>query len=115
MTRPVSHTGRKAFDAEEVGDSEAFVLIETSGGNKEHDEEVIASCNGNLAPGALKLYKSRNYKAYWRLYIRLLTELHRLSPREYYLSPRNSSTSCGRLGNYFRKLHLKQVKCTNTT
>ncbi|KAF8314318.1 FAD-binding domain-containing protein, partial [Clavulina sp. PMI_390] len=34
------HTGRPALDADEVGDSQAFVLIETSGGKREHDEAV---------------------------------------------------------------------------
>lgn len=36
----ISHTGRKALDDSEVGDSQAFVLIETSGGKREHDESV---------------------------------------------------------------------------
>lgn len=36
-----SHTGRKALDDGEVGDAEAFVLIETSGGKREHDEAKL--------------------------------------------------------------------------
>lgn len=35
-----SHTGQKALADEEIGDAEAFVLIETSGGKREHDESV---------------------------------------------------------------------------
>ncbi|KAG8933028.1 hypothetical protein FRC02_000215 [Tulasnella sp. 418] len=35
------HTGRKALTDEEVGDSQAFVLIETSGGKAGHDEEKV--------------------------------------------------------------------------
>lgn len=34
------HTSNKALDESEVGDSPAFVLIETSGGNEGHDQEV---------------------------------------------------------------------------
>ena len=34
------HTGKEALDEGEVGDSEAFVLIETSGSKREHDEAV---------------------------------------------------------------------------
>ncbi|KDQ08452.1 hypothetical protein BOTBODRAFT_191727 [Botryobasidium botryosum FD-172 SS1] len=37
------HTGRKALDESEVGNSQAFVLIETSGGSKEHDEAKVAN------------------------------------------------------------------------
>ncbi|KAG8903886.1 hypothetical protein FRB99_002622 [Tulasnella sp. 403] len=36
-----SLTGRKALDESEVGDSQAFVLIETSGGKAAHDEEKV--------------------------------------------------------------------------
>ncbi|KAF8332344.1 putative DLD2-D-lactate dehydrogenase [Cantharellus anzutake] len=35
------HTGKDALDEGEVGDSEAFVLIETSGGKREHDEAKL--------------------------------------------------------------------------
>ncbi|KAF9512603.1 hypothetical protein BS47DRAFT_1372766 [Hydnum rufescens UP504] len=35
------HTGKKALDESEVGNSEAFVLIETSGARKEHDEAKL--------------------------------------------------------------------------
>lgn len=34
------HTGKRGLDEKEIGDSECFVLIETSGGRSEHDEEV---------------------------------------------------------------------------
>jgi FAD/FMN-containing dehydrogenase len=34
------HTGRRGLDESEIGNSECFVLIETSGGRAEHDEEV---------------------------------------------------------------------------
>lgn len=34
------HTGKRGLDEGEIGDSECFVLIETSGGSSEHDEEV---------------------------------------------------------------------------
>lgn len=40
LLRIARHTGRKALDESEVGDSQAFVLIETSGGKAAHDEEV---------------------------------------------------------------------------
>jgi len=35
------HTGKEALDESEVGDSEAFVLIETSGSKREHDEAKL--------------------------------------------------------------------------
>jgi len=35
------HTGKEALDEGEVGDSEAFVLIETSGSKREHDEAKL--------------------------------------------------------------------------
>ncbi|CAE6449314.1 unnamed protein product [Rhizoctonia solani] len=37
------HTGQRGLDESEIGDSECFVLIETSGGRAEHDEEKLAS------------------------------------------------------------------------
>jgi len=37
------HTGKRGLDEGEIGDSECFVLIETSGGRSEHDEEKLSS------------------------------------------------------------------------
>jgi len=37
------HGQGKGVDASEIDGAEAFVLIETSGGRKEHDEEVRVS------------------------------------------------------------------------
>ncbi|KAG9007220.1 hypothetical protein FRB93_008043 [Tulasnella sp. JGI-2019a] len=37
------HTSAKALDEAEVGDSPAFVLIETSGGSEEHDQEKMTT------------------------------------------------------------------------
>ncbi|CAE6526506.1 unnamed protein product [Rhizoctonia solani] len=37
------HTGQRGLDESEIGDSECFVLMETSGGRSEHDEEKLAS------------------------------------------------------------------------
>jgi FAD/FMN-containing dehydrogenase len=34
------HNQGRALDADEIGDAECFVLVETSGGKREHDEEV---------------------------------------------------------------------------
>lgn len=34
------HNSGRALNADEIGDSPYFVLVETSGGKKEHDEEV---------------------------------------------------------------------------
>lgn len=36
----VKHGQGKALGDEDIGDAECFVLIETSGGKREHDEEV---------------------------------------------------------------------------
>lgn len=36
----VKHGLGKGVSSEEIGDAPAFVLIETSGGNREHDEAV---------------------------------------------------------------------------
>ena len=41
-TLSVKHGQGKALSEEEIEGAECFVLIETSGGNKEHDEEVGA-------------------------------------------------------------------------
>lgn len=46
------HTGKRGLDENEIGDSKFFVLIETSGGRAEHDEEVRIyalplPCNSN--------------------------------------------------------------------
>ena len=41
-TLSVKHGQGKALSEEEIKGAECFVLIETSGGNKEHDEEVGA-------------------------------------------------------------------------
>ncbi|KIO25753.1 hypothetical protein M407DRAFT_24911 [Tulasnella calospora MUT 4182] len=35
------HTGAKALEDSEIGDSQAFVLIETSGGDANHDQEKV--------------------------------------------------------------------------
>ncbi|KAG8733435.1 hypothetical protein FRC11_006236 [Ceratobasidium sp. 423] len=37
------HTGKRGLDESEIGNSECFVLIETSGGRAEHDEEKLSS------------------------------------------------------------------------
>ncbi|KAB5593609.1 D-lactate dehydrogenase [Ceratobasidium theobromae] len=37
------HTGKRGLDENEIGDSKFFVLIETSGGRAEHDEEKLSS------------------------------------------------------------------------
>ncbi|KAG8747261.1 hypothetical protein FRC10_001877 [Ceratobasidium sp. 414] len=37
------HTGKRGLNEDEVGDSECFVLIETSGGRAEHDEAKLSS------------------------------------------------------------------------
>ena len=42
-TLSVKHGQGKALSEEETKGAQCFVLIETSGGNKEHDEEVDAS------------------------------------------------------------------------
>jgi FAD/FMN-containing dehydrogenase len=34
------HNQGRALNAEEIGDAQCFVLVETSGGKREHDEEV---------------------------------------------------------------------------
>jgi FAD/FMN-containing dehydrogenase len=36
------HNPRHTLDANEIGDAQCFVLVETSGGKREHDEEVRA-------------------------------------------------------------------------
>jgi FAD/FMN-containing dehydrogenase len=34
------HNQGRALDSDEIGDAQCFVLVETSGGKREHDEEV---------------------------------------------------------------------------
>lgn len=36
------HNQGRALDANDIGDAQCFVLVETSGGKREHDEEVRA-------------------------------------------------------------------------
>ncbi|KAG8858407.1 hypothetical protein FRB96_005292 [Tulasnella sp. 330] len=45
------HTGAKALDEAEIGDSPAFVLIETSGGSEEHDQEKMTALLEHLYGG----------------------------------------------------------------
>ena len=40
----VKHGQGRALNAEDVEGAQCFVLLETSGGNREHDEEVSALC-----------------------------------------------------------------------
>lgn len=55
------HTGKTALEESEIGDAEAFALIETSGGNKEHDEAKLeallealySSSSGLISSGTL--------------------------------------------------------------
>jgi FAD/FMN-containing dehydrogenase len=42
-TLAIKHGQGKAVDESEIDGIEAFVLVETSGGKKEHDEEVCVS------------------------------------------------------------------------
>lgn len=42
----VKHNAGRALSADDVGDAECFVLVETSGGRREHDEEVCLSHSG---------------------------------------------------------------------
>lgn len=52
----VKHKLGKPLAEDEIGDSPAFVLIETSGGNKDHDEavsKIILFVNFNISDPAL--------------------------------------------------------------
>jgi hypothetical protein len=54
------------LSADEVGDSQCFVLVETSGGNQDHDLEVLSF---SLWPACeLILACSRNSTVFWRIY-----------------------------------------------
>ena len=50
----VKHGQGKALDDSEISDAECFILIETSGGKREHDEEVSGQLShSHLSPAYL--------------------------------------------------------------
>lgn len=58
------HNQGRALDAEEIAGAECFVLVETSGGNREHDEQVCSSIvRSRIPPHSLG---SRNSTTFWK-------------------------------------------------
>ena len=53
------------LNADEVGDAECFVLVETSGGNQEHDLEVMLFNHISRSPADVRdMVDNRNYTTY---------------------------------------------------
>ncbi|EJD51392.1 FAD-binding domain-containing protein [Auricularia subglabra TFB-10046 SS5] len=67
------HGQQPALPADEVADAEAFVLLETSGGHKEHDEAKLADLleellgDGSLVTTGVLSQSQEQFNALWRL------------------------------------------------